>query len=428
MEVNSVSAMTAIVCVLLLLTACQEKSTAIGVASRTLGLLRHTDAILKLMFQLIVSALEPTSADDVSAQRPRYPVILVPGFGGSQLEAKVNQRPWKRIYLNHSYFQAPLKQSFKEQLTLTYNSTSGHTRSAQDVQVRPFKFGDIAGVGYFDESSQFVQALVALNYTLHRDLRGAPYDFRRSPNDNVDFGGHLKRLIEETFYTNNKTPVYLVTSSQGCVYTLYFLRRQSQAWKDVHIKAFVPVSSPWAGTTASLKNIAEGHAFRQNDVSAVDYRELIRGWSTTFSLVPSPGTFVNQVLVSFKGKNYTAKDNDAIFDLFAIPNAKDMYRDSRALSDNIPHPMVDVFCIHGNGNETVETLVYDTEEQFPGSPNFTYGPGDGVVNMVSLEACRRWSRVTKYKFNYSVIDGADHRNILSDDRMLELLNRILTSH
>ncbi|KAI1293510.1 Phospholipase A2 group XV [Halotydeus destructor] len=364
-------------------------------------------------------------------QHSRHPVILIPGVKRSRLEAQVNgKQEWDTIYL----IKPPVSKSFEEHFKLIYNPNSRHTRNPEGVKIRPFKFGDTVGVEYTDEAKQFVsmepvvRALAAQNYSINENLRGAPYDFRKCYYDNLDFPVDFKRLIEETFYMNGNKPVYLVSKSMGGLYTLYFLSRQSQAWKDKYIKGFVPIAAPWAGSSFILTGIAQGDNFDLHSVKAEDFRELVRTFSSTFGMLPSPETFTKESLVSLSGKNYTAKDNDAILDLYGIQYAKNMYKDCRALSDELPHPMVDVYCIHGSGHDTIEGLIYASEEQFPGHPSFNYGPGDGTVNLVSLEACQRWSSVTKYKFNYAVVEGATHGTVLSDNRTLDLLNRILASH
>ena len=44
----------------------------------------------------------------------------------------------------------------------------------------------------------------------------------------------------------------------GSPMTLYFLNRQSQAWKDKHVAAMVTMSGVWGGTVRAMKVFAVG--------------------------------------------------------------------------------------------------------------------------------------------------------------------------
>ncbi|KAI1282066.1 Phosphatidylcholine-sterol acyltransferase [Halotydeus destructor] len=168
-----------------------------------------------------------------------------------------------------------------------------------------------------------------------------------------------------------------------------------------------------------------GSNFGVEGVVKGDYRGLMRSWSQTYSTLPSVTVFRDQTLVSYNGRHYTASDYRALFKLYDIPYARHMYEDCKDLGIQLPHPMVDVHCIHGNGHDTTEGFVYDADHEFPGDPKLLQGPGDKVVNLISLKACQRWSSEPRYKFSYAEVDNATHDSILSDSRAINLVKQII---
>ncbi|VDP69665.1 unnamed protein product, partial [Schistosoma mattheei] len=85
-------------------------------------------------------------------------------------------------------------------------------------------------------------------YVRNFTMRGAPYDFRKSPDDNKQFVVKFKSLVEETYTNGLDRPVVLLGHSLGSLYTLYFLKNQTKHWKQKYIKSFLSVSAPLGGT------------------------------------------------------------------------------------------------------------------------------------------------------------------------------------
>ena len=57
-----------------------------------------------------------------------------------------------------------------------------------------------------------------------------------------DYHNKLKKLIEETYTINGKTPVTILSHSYGCAVTLYFLSLQTTTWKAKYLKQWIPLS------------------------------------------------------------------------------------------------------------------------------------------------------------------------------------------
>jgi len=88
-------------------------------------------------------------------------------------------------------------------------------------------------------------SLIPLGYSRNEDIRGAPYDFRKAPNEMQDWMVDFKALVEHSYVTNSNQSVVLLAHSMGSPLSLYFLNLMTQAWKDQHVRVsfHVPKSS-----------------------------------------------------------------------------------------------------------------------------------------------------------------------------------------
>lgn len=78
-----------------------------------------------------------------------------------------------------------------------------------------------------------------------------------SVDEQQEFFSNFKELIEDT-YKKTGMKVTLITHSMGSPMTLYFLNRQTQAWKDRYIQSWVSLAGCWAGTVKALKVFIQG--------------------------------------------------------------------------------------------------------------------------------------------------------------------------
>jgi lysophospholipase-3 len=124
----------------------------------------------------------------------RYPVIFVPGNGGSQIWARLNRTSppphffctrrsnWFELWLDVRLLLPEVIDCFVDNMRLTYNSTTKKTSNLDGVETQIPGFGQTSTVEYFDSSgfsyssyfAPIVRSLVAMNYTRGVDLRGAP--------------------------------------------------------------------------------------------------------------------------------------------------------------------------------------------------------------------------------------------------------------
>ncbi|KAI5636029.1 lecithin:cholesterol acyltransferase domain-containing protein [Phthorimaea operculella] len=262
------------------------------------------------------------------------PVILIPGDGGSQLEAKLNKTSvvhyicaktspdYFNIWLNLELLVPFVIDCWVDNLRLEYDNVTRTTRNSPGVDIRVPGWGLPEPVEWLDPSHQssgsyfntIADALVGIGYVRNVSIRGAPYDFRRAPNENGEFFVNLKALVEETYTLNNKSAVTLLVHSMGGSMALHFLRTQPQKWKDTYIARLISLSTPWGGAVKALKAFAIGDNLGTRVLSESVMRAEQVTCPSLAWLLPSRALWKpSEVLVQTDHINYTVADFQQLF-------------------------------------------------------------------------------------------------------------------
>ncbi|XP_018043757.1 PREDICTED: group XV phospholipase A2-like [Atta colombica] len=350
------------------------------------------------------------------------PIILVPGDGGSQVEARINKssvvhyicakisNDYFNLWLNMELLVPVVIDCFIDNLKLNYDNVTRTTSNQPGVDIRIPGWGNPFVVEYIDPSraspgsyfKDIGNMLVNdLGYIRNLSIRGAPYDFRKGPSENEEFFTKLKTLVEETYIMNNNTPVTLLVHSMGGPMTLIMLQRQSQKWKDKYINAFITLSAVWAGSVKAIKVFAIG-----DDLGAYFLRESVLrdeqitspslGW-----LLPSKLLWKDtEILVQSDQKNYTLSNLQQYF----------IYIHKRSR-------LKFVFIFF--------RLYYKPGTSINGYPKLIVGDGDGTVNIRSLEACTLWQKSQVQKIYNQSFPGVDHTEILRNRDVLTYIKAVL---
>ena len=126
--------------------------------------------MLSLSSSLCVSAAARAGAGTAGAvaEQQRHPVVLIPGAGGNQLEARLTEdyKPsslvcrvwplvrghggWFRLWFDPSVLVAPLTRCFAERMTLSYDADADDYRNAPGVETRVSNFGSTSTLRYLD--------------------------------------------------------------------------------------------------------------------------------------------------------------------------------------------------------------------------------------------------------------------------------------
>lgn len=373
-----------------------------------------------------------------------YPVILVPGDGGSQLEAKLDKPSTVHyfcdkktnyffdLWLNLELMVPYVLDCWVDNMRLVYDNVTRITTNAPGVEIRVPGFGNTTTVEWLDPSqvspsayfTSLVQNLTAIGLQRGISVRGAPYDFRKAPNELGGVISNLSDLVEDTYTKNDGQKVILVCHSMGCPLSLTMLNNQSQVWKDKYIRALVSMGAPWGGAVKAIKAFGSGDNLGVIVINSLTVREEQRSCPSTAFLMPSSNFWeASDPLVVTPEKNYTVEDYETFFNDIDFPWGWEMWKDTHNIIHDLVPPGVEVHCLHGIGVDTIQRLIYD-KNKFPDHPNLEYGDGDGTVNLRSLIGCLRWQGKQKQKIFHQSYSNVDHMQILSNPDTMNYITRL----
>ncbi|XP_022787807.1 group XV phospholipase A2-like isoform X3 [Stylophora pistillata] len=341
---------------------------------------------------------------DFALFEAKVPIVIVPGDGGSQLQARINKSTvphvwcektsssWFDLWLSIESMLPGAIECWADNIRLAFNETSQRMGNAPGVEVQ------------------------------------VPY-FGTTQDSAHEYFANLKALIEDTYLKNNKTQVVLLSHSLGCPYTHHFLYNMSQEWKDTHIKAWVTIAGAWAGSAKLMRIYASGTNLGFPDVilEPLNLRPVLRTYESSAFLMPSKDFWsAEEVIVETANLNYSVGNLERFFHDIQYPDAINISQRVPPVWINDP-PNVPLYCLYGTGVPTPEKFVYGADE-FPDTfPKTLFGDGDGTVNIRSLKACQSFVGKQKQKVFTKSFSNADHMGIIGDIRVIEFVRNLISS-
>lgn len=374
-----------------------------------------------LMFQIpsflfLVALLFPTVVSHSA------PLVIVPGLGGSVLEAKLHNRPialdcqrdsdWYTIWA--SVVQGVARYScFCDNLRLYENKSSFTGLSNYTgVQIRPRDYGGTKGVEYSNAGTgeppiAYMHAMIASlklhGYVPGVSVRAATNDFRIvGVPAALDYEyAKLKGLIEDTYKLNDGSKVHLLSHSLGGPLANLFLTTfVNSAWKSKFIASHIMLSAPLLGTPVAIYAAISGPRYDNvpqflpqlivplvrsfPSIAWMWPRVSAKGvnvWSD-INFIETPDK--NYSLTSLKQLAGDVKGASILFNMMDMIAKRTLH----ATSD----PNVKVLCMYANDTKT--DLSIKTNSKFNDKGTTTASTwGDGTVSLLSLEACKSWRNV-----------------------------------
>ncbi|ESO86506.1 hypothetical protein LOTGIDRAFT_220528 [Lottia gigantea] len=374
------------------------------------------------------------------------PVILVPGDGGSQIQAKLDKpsvvhylcskkSDYYSLWLNLEILAPYVIDCFVDNMRLVYNATSRNTTNSPGVFTMIPDFGSTSSVewldpdtiSHFTRTSYFapiVDSLVSKGFVRGKSVRGAPYDFRKAPNEFGEYYDNLKKLVEDTYSKNNNSAVVLLAHSMGNPTTLYFLNHQPQAWKDKYINKFITLAGVWAGSVKPIRLYTSGDSLGVPLVNPNKVRKEQRSMPSTAWLLPSPKFWNKDEILAYQpNRTYTVNDYKQFFTDINFLDGYEMRKDTENLIMDLKAPGVEVHCLHGHGLPTPGAFKWDNKKTiWPDSQPFQVNDdGDGTVNIRSLLACLSWNDKQKQKIYHKIFAKAEHMAILNNKDVISYI-------
>ncbi|CAN8304108.1 unnamed protein product [Cochlearia groenlandica] len=406
-------------------------------------------------FLVTIMIITATIVSTCQATSNVHPLILVPGNGGNQLEARLGQdyKPtslwcsswlnpvrkksggWFRLWFDISVLLSPFTKCFNERMMLYYDADLDDYQNAPGVLTRVPHFGSTKSLLCLDprlrDATSYMEPLVkalekSCGYVNDQTILGAPYDFRYG----LSGSGHpsrvatqyledLKDLVEKTSGENKGKKVILLSHSLGGLFVLHFLNRTTLSWRRKYIKHFVALATPWGGTIGQMETFASGNTLGVPFVNPLLVRPEQRSSESNQWLLPSQRVFHDRTkpLVVTPRVNYTAYDMDLFLADIGFSQGVVPYKTRvLPLTEESVVAGVPVTCIYGKGVDTPEVLIYRAGG-FDEKPEIKYGDGDGTVNLASLAALELIHKVES--LNTVEIGGVSHTSILKDELALK---------
>jgi lysophospholipase-3 len=190
-------------------------------------------------------------------------------------------------------------------------------------------------------------------------------------------------------------------------------------------------ATPLTGFMQVVTNFASGPTIIVvPTVKRLDLRPMWRTFASSLTSFPSPMVFGYEPLVVTKHRNYSAYDYMDL--LTALGFNTDIGKRVLPTKLKVDAPLVPTTYLCGAGIQTPNQVIY-WESNFDAVPEYVYGDGDSIVNLVSVLAfvkeISRQQRQSNIPFKFVKIANASHSGIVSEESSLrKVMTEILEAN
>lgn len=369
----------------------------------------------------------------LSDLKPKTPIILIPGFVDSQIEATfdnnkypIPNRPhYCRSAGSHvwKFFKVfdwlpPKLSCTVNLLELHYDNLTGQVVDTENVNVSVIDFGGIngvyklvllpGGIQIIDIYGEYIRQLTQLHgYVVKKDLYGAPYDWRLGSAQRDSYWIDMKNLVEEAYNKNNGEKVVIIAHSQGVnLFTEFLTNHVSPEWRKHYIKRVAFLAPAYAGFGQSLTYIWHGGIPILPSFHSEKLAFAMRSLPGFMTLFPNHVIFGDKpIFYDTNGKPVTAKNVPDYFfknGIFVGQNRKIFDSCIKYLKQVPTFIDVETLIYYNSNIPTLNGMNFSVPNKLP--KDAIFAPGDGKVPAAGPEyACRIWA-------NNSLVKCIDAQN------------------
>lgn len=360
-----------------------------------------------------------------------HPIILAPGWFASSLIGQIAKdadidpacipkdgKPF-RLHFDEKYLAKYGPKCYMACMELFYDSKTHTSYGRRGVDVRTYM--DLDFVETTDESKiartykEMVEFFeTTMGYEKNVTIFGAPYDFRKGPlePETREYCTQLKLLIINAYNKNQGRKVIMMYHSMGSVMVRHCFRYYSQQFKDKYVLVIISIAGVYGGNAASI------------DIATVT--DFMKNFTSTPWVCSTEQAYGNAVIAQTRLKNYTSRDLREYFKDLAGDRGVKMFDDSYKYALNQPTTGVKMYCLRGYNLPTFLTTHFDSDKPSAKISGFTFGDGDGVLNIQGSNCgiLKRGSAKDK-PIKTIMIKNVDHVSIVKRRDVLERIARII---
>ncbi|MEJ8544229.1 lipase/acyltransferase domain-containing protein [Brevibacillus borstelensis] len=359
------------------------------------------------------------------------PVILIPGIGGSRLQAeekRVTSEAWLDLSNIALGIRDPRHRRFLALKPVAKNSVEVESLNRGFAIYPEKEDGGFRAIEYLSylpldkvkhEAEQYasmVKRLESEGYEKNSTMFAMPYDWRYSNKDNAKY---LKEKIDEALNTTGARQVQLVAHSMGGLLTRETLL--SNVSYQPKVKRIIYMGTPFLGSPRAYQAIQFGYDFGVPLLHEGTGKVIAEYAPAVYELLPSP-TYFDKATVLKRDPVYSFQYQDMVTDSRVRIAYTPLVRQAEALHNKWDKKTLRVqqYSIIGTGQKTLLGYEYHTGRDML-TPFFDSGKGDGTVPYASAEYSQ--SDITK-KYYAAAAHAALPKNPFVIEQVIQLLKGV----